>query len=985
MNGLSKNRKKLWNTALVVGVILCVLAAFTSFISGNNDRATEISIKSLKDATDQSTKRVDDILTRAQKEIRLTADLYEKMLDEPVIKKSDLKELTERSPFNYIEYASKDGINGFIEGDNKDVSARDYFKEGMKGNSGIDVVFKASSVSDENLIVFYTPQYYDGKIIGVLMGIYKEEQVDEILYNTFFDEDARTFLCMNDGSVIASYNGGTQVESVFDKETFRNALDEDTTEQLRQALSEEKEYEFQYDGTSGKGNAYVTSLAQSGWMMIQTFPSEVTAQFINRANRAGITLLLALIVIFAVYILILQIANMRQKRVLVEENREQSYVIDGITQLFNTFVLVDFESETYEYLAGTMPRYSEIPPIGGYEMFRKYLLDIVIEEEASIQMKTLLAKDVLELNLDCDNPCLRYEYQVRREQEQWNSLNIICLERKGETPVKVLFTYQDVTTVKKRELRSYEALKEAYRAVESANQAKSAFLSNMSHDIRTPMNGIIGMTAIAGTHLDDKEKVSDCLQKITVASKHLLGLINEVLDMSKIESGKIDLTEEAFEFPDLIDNLLTIVKPQIDENSQKLEVNISNVVHEKVIGDSMRIQQVFMNLMSNAIKYTPEGGEIRLTISEKELNQKKSAFYEIIFEDNGIGMTEDTVSRIFEPFVRADDERIGQIQGTGLGMPIARNIVRMMGGDIHVKSELDKGSKFVVTFYLKLQDEDEVNYEEFIDLPVLVVDDDKVCCESACDLLDELGMKSEWVLTGREAVARTVEKHEEGKDFFAVILDWKMPEMNGVETTRAIRKEVGADVPIIIISAYDWSDIEQEARKAGANAFISKPLFKSKMVQLFRNLVYGVEENEEKDTPLADFKEMNLTDKRILLVEDNELNAEIAREILEMTGMKVDWDVNGADAVDRITASPDGYYDLVFMDVQMPVMNGYDATRAIRALNRDYAKMLPIIAMTANAFAEDVFAAKSAGMNGHIPKPLDLENLKKVLATQMKK
>jgi CheY-like chemotaxis protein len=304
-----------------------------------------------------------------------------------------------------------------------------------------------------------------------------------------------------------------------------------------------------------------------------------------------------------------------------------------------------------------------------------------------------------------------------------------------------------------------------------------------------------------------------------------------------------------------------------------------------------------------------------------------------------------------------------------------------MGGDIKVESELNKGSKFTVDFYLKLQEEEEISYDEFIDLPILVADDDEICCESACDILKEMGMKPEWVLNGKAAVGRVIESHESGNDFFAVILDWKMPEMNGVETTRAIRRAVGDDVPIIIISAYDWSDIEQEARKAGANAFISKPLFKSKMVQLFYKLVYGLqgEESDAGEAPLTDFQDMDLSGKRVLLVEDNELNAEIAREILEMTGLEVEWAENGAKAVDRITSAEPNYFNLVFMDIQMPVMNGYDATRAIRALERSDTKMLPIIAMTANAFAEDVFAAKSAGMNGHIPKPLDLDNLARVL------
>jgi CheY-like chemotaxis protein len=303
----------------------------------------------------------------------------------------------------------------------------------------------------------------------------------------------------------------------------------------------------------------------------------------------------------------------------------------------------------------------------------------------------------------------------------------------------------------------------------------------------------------------------------------------------------------------------------------------------------------------------------------------------------------------------------------------------MMGGDIKVESKLDVGSKFTVTFFLKLQEEEEANYAEFVDVPVLVADDDKVSCEATCSILNEMGMQSEWVLSGKEAIRRVTERHNIADDFYAVIIDWKMPGMDGIATAKAIRKSVGNDVPIIIISAYDWSDIEQEARKAGVNAFVSKPLFKSRMIHLFSDLLGNKEEPEETDEPLASFEEMDLSGKRILLVEDNELNAEIATEILEMTGVQIDHAKNGSEAVDKIVGTPDGYYDLVFMDIQMPIMNGYEATRAIRSVDRDYLKMLPIIAMTANAFAEDVNAARGAGMNAHISKPLELDVLASVL------
>ena len=539
--------------------------------------------------------------------------------------------------------------------------------------------------------------------------------------------------------------------------------------------------------------------------------------------------------------------------------------------------------------------------------------------------------------------------------------------------------FRDITASIKKELEAQHALQEAYDAAEAANRAKSDFLQTMSHDIRTPMNGIIGMTAIAAAHIDDKERVQDSLQKITHASRHLLALINEVLDMSKIESGKVSLAEEEFNLSDLVDNLLTMTRPQVEEHEHELKVNIQDVEHELVIGDSLHIQQAFVNLMSNAIKYTPNGGKINLSIREIPCNQEKVGCYEFVFQDNGIGMSEEFLQHIFEPFSRAEDGRISKVQGTGLGMPITRNIVRMMGGDIKVESRLHEGSTFTVTIFLKLQDTDMQADARFANLSVLVADDDEMSMESAVSVLEELGMQAEGVLSGEAALDRAIQRHAAGRNYNAVILDWKMPGMDGVETARAIRYKVGNDIPIIILSAYDWADIEEEARLAGVTAFISKPLFKSRLERVFEEVLGGNEEENENDSPLQTFDEMDLSAYRCLLVEDNELNAEIAQEILEETGMKVDHVWDGDQAVETMLQAEDGKYDIVLMDIQMPKMNGYDATRAIRASQRKYLKTVPIVAMTANAFAEDVQAARTAGMNEHIAKPIDLTALAKVL------
>ena len=542
-----------------------------------------------------------------------------------------------------------------------------------------------------------------------------------------------------------------------------------------------------------------------------------------------------------------------------------------------------------------------------------------------------------------------------------------------------ILAYHDIDALMQEEQRKQEALKNALSTAENANRAKSDFLQTMSHDIRTPMNGIIGMTAIAAAHIDDKERVQDSLTKITAASRHLLALINEVLDMSKIESGKVSLSEEEFNLSDLVDNLITMVRPQIAEHQHELSVNIQKVEHELVIGDSLHIQQAFVNLMSNAVKYTPDGGKIHLNIREIPCNQAKVGCYEFVFKDNGIGMSEEYLTHIFEPFSRAEDGRVSKVQGTGLGMPITKNIVNMMGGDIEVESKLNEGSTFTVTIFLKLQDADAEDNARFADLSVLVADDDEMSMESAVDILEELGIQAEGVLSGEAALERVVLHHEEKQDYNAVILDWKMPGMDGVETARAIRTKVGDDVPIIILSAYDWTDIEAEARAAGVSTFISKPLFKSRLERVFDEIIGEKQETEANESPLQELEQMDLSAYRCLLVEDNELNAEIAQEILEETGMKVEHVWDGAEAVEAVITAEDGKYDLVLMDIQMPKMNGYDAARAIRTSERKYCKTVPIIAMTANAFAEDVQAARTAGMNEHIAKPIDLKVLAKMM------
>lgn len=534
-----------------------------------------------------------------------------------------------------------------------------------------------------------------------------------------------------------------------------------------------------------------------------------------------------------------------------------------------------------------------------------------------------------------------------------------------------LMTRTDITEIKE-ERKQKLLLQEALQSATAANRAKSDFLSRMSHDVRTPINAIVGMTAIAGLHMNDQNRIADCLKKITISSKLLLNLINEVLDMSKLESGKIMLTEETFKLDELLESLFIMVQSAFEAKKQKLVIH-SKVKHECLIGDVQRIQQALLNMLTNAIKYTPNKGLIQISVEEKPSVYNGYGQFEIAVTDNGIGMKPEFLSKVFEPFERSDNKAIRNIQGTGLGMAISRHIAQMMNGDILVESEYGKGSKFTMRFHVKLGGMDEYDNNLLIDLPVLVVDDDDVSCEIACENLQELGMKPEWVLSGQDAV----QKVSDGNKYFAIIIDLMMPNMNGIETTYKIRECVGPDIPIIIISAYDYSGYEIEALKAGVNGFICKPIMKSKLFHLMKK--FATNKKEEEEVTIVPSTVTSFPGKRILVVEDNELNREIAYELLQETGAEIETASDGLEAVNKVSASPEGYYDFIIMDIQMPVMDGLEATRQIRLLDRQDTKDLPIVAMSANAFAEDVRLSLEAGMNEHIAKPIEIDRLYSVM------
>ena len=577
---------------------------------------------------------------------------------------------------------------------------------------------------------------------------------------------------------------------------------------------------------------------------------------------------------------------------------------------------------------------------------------------------------------------VHFTVQMRNQygRDAWLQLNASCIDYQEGDPV-YLVIYIDITN--ETELRRMQArleaqaeqLRVALKQAEEANRAKSDFLSRMSHDIRTPMNAILGMKDIAAAHMDDRTKVADCLKKIGLSGQHLLGLINDVLDMSKIESGEMALHEEVVSLPEVLENIVTIMQSQFKEKSQRFSIRLRCVVHEQFLSDSLRLRQIFLNILSNAYKFTPEGGSITMDVEEKR-NGGDTASMCFTISDTGIGMQPEFLAHLFTAFSRERDSRVDKIEGTGLGMAITKRIVDLLGGTIVAQSEPGKGTTFRVELPLKIVELPPFE-GTFPNLKIIVADDDTVMCEYMAEMLRGIGVYADWVNSGEQIVRKIKEARQQNIDYDAVLLDWKMPGQDGLETTRQIRSLCGNSLPVLIFSAYDWNDIEQEAQEAGVNGFLQKPVFISTLI---RGLQYYVLGAQQKTDSVEKGGTSSLKGKRLLLVEDNVLNQEVTKELLNDLGVLLDIACDGKAGVEAFARSETGFYDMILMDIQMPVMDGYTAAEEIRKLTRNDAQEIPILAMTADAFAEDIRSARDAGMNGHLAKPLDGATLKREIS-----
>ena len=839
-------------------------------------------------------------------------------------------------------------------------------------SDGEDVVVNAALPGKPQMLVFVCPEAkgtYRGFAYDAIAVAYYNDTVLSAIDSSAFDGAAHSYVIYSDGRVVLDSNADSD-DPVYNllAELRGNS---DLSEKKFDALSDDFA-----QGRNGsmmltlRGTRYYLVYENIGiqdWIMLGLVPVSVVNAGMDTLWRRTVEI----VVVIACLLMVLLIALIvhRSRDALRRRDTEILYRDELFTRLSrnvdDVFLMMDAETSRVDYVSPNIERLLGVPLEQVQQDIRA--LRALHPKDSPDRDKNFFAGiqcgEQSEWNAD-------YAHQQTGER-RWFHIVAMGSEVAGRT--KYILVMSDRTADRKIN----QALSEAVAAAEAASRAKSTFLSNMSHDIRTPMNAIIGFTTLAVSNIDNQERVKDYLTKTLSSSRHLLALINDILDMSRIESGKLQLEETEVNLPEMLHDIKTIVSGQIHAKQLELYMDALDVTDEDVYCDRTRMGQILLNLLSNAIKFTPTGGTVSVRVRQFAGTVRDCAQYEFRVRDNGIGMSPEFAQKIFEPFERERTSTVSRIQGTGLGMAITRNIVEMMGGTIKVQTEKNRGTEFIICLPLRMQTgtRREEKIAELAGLKALVVDDDFNTCDSVAKLLTRVGMRAEWTLSGREAVLRARQSIELGDPCRAYIIDWRLPDMNGIEVTRQIRS-LNDDTPIIILTAYDWSDIEVEAKAAGVTAFCSKPMFLS---DLRDTLLTAIGHTQTEAQDILPGKNADFRGRHILLVEDNELNREIAMTILHEYGFLVDTAENGAVAVEKIRTSDPGRYDLVLMDVQMPVMDGCTATRRIRALKDPARAAVPIVAMTANVFEEERKRAFDCGMNGFLSKPIVIEELVDVL------
>ena len=958
-------RKRLQTAVFATLIIVIVLTVFRYF-GFVTEIIYEESVSHLTEIFRQSDKMLTELINKNLTYLHMWSEYLRNTSSESEIR-DYIENAQEDAGFLEFYFLSADGNYKMITGETGYLGLQENMEDEIR--QGNDIVANAAVPGKSQLLVFATPNVhgiYQGFEYDAIAIAYENSDIVNVLDISVFDGNAQSFVVHPDGRVVVDHSSASW-GNVYN---FFGVLREhsDMSEKEINELSEK----FKEGRTDARllnldGRSYYLVYEKSDiqdWMFLGLVQADIVNDSMNSLQRSTILLVSAVVFCIAAFFISLVI---QKSRINLKKKDTEIMYRDELFQKLSmnvddVFLMLDAKTYHADYVSPNVEKLLGIT----VEQIRK---DIRIIGKLHMAEQGAPEKNYLEEIKVHEQREGDFEYvHLKTGEKRWFHNIAMCSEVNGKK--KYILVMSDRTA----DWKMNQALSEAVHAAETANRAKSTFLSNMSHDIRTPMNAIIGFTTLAVSNIDDQKRVRDYLGKILSSSNHLLSLINDILDMSRIESGKIHLEETEVSLSDVLHDLKTIISGQIYAKQLDLYMDAMDVTNEDVYCDKTRLNQVLLNLLSNAVKFTPAGGTVSVRLKQFPGTLKDSGLYEIRVKDNGIGMSQEFVKKIFSPFERERTSTVSRTQGTGLGMAITKNIVDMMGGTIEVQTEQGKGTEFIVRlpFRIQFKQHHTEKIAELEGLKALVVDDDFNTCDSVTKMLVRIGMRSEWTLSGKEAVLRARQSMELGDAFHAYIIDWRLPDMNGIEVTRQIRS-LGDDTPIIILTAYDWSDIEVEARAAGVTAFCAKPLFMSDIRDTLMTAI-GQMQAETEDTPLSaagsDFR-----DKCILLVEDNELNREITVEILNEYGCMVDTAENGAEAVEKVKNSKPGNYDLVLMDVQMPVMNGYEATKQIRALNDPELAGITILAMTANAFDEDRKKALECGMDGFLTKPIVIEEL----------
>ena len=960
-----KNRaaEKRLQVATFGGLLLVVILAVFQYFQFVTKTVYDESVSHLREITHQSDNMLRELANKNLTYLHMWSAYLQTTSDEQEIR-NYIQEAQADAGFLHFYFLSPDGNYKMVSGETGYLGLRDSLEDSIQQET--DMIMNATLPGSPQMLLFVSPKAqgsYQGFEYDAIAIAYENRDIVDALDISTFNGNAKSYVVHPDGRIVIDHS----FESWGNAYNFLGIL------RAHSNLSEDEILALSARFKAGQPGALMANLDGKNYYLVYEksdiqdwiFLGLVQADIVNAGmNTLQLNTILLVggvmlgIAAFAANLIIQKgKLNLRKKdtEILYRDELFQKLSLN----VDDVFLMLDAKTYRADYVS---PNAERLLGITEAEIRRDVcVLGKLHPEDAE---KNYLEGIQVHEQRDGD-----FEY-IHQQTGESRWFHTVAMGSEIIGKKKYILVMSDRSADRKMN----QALAEAVHVAETASKAKSTFLSNMSHDIRTPMNAIIGFTTLALSNIDNTQRVRDYLGKILSSSNHLLSLINDILDMSRIESGKIHLEETAVSLSDVLHDLKTIISGQIHAKQLELYMDAMDVANEDVYCDKTRLNQVLLNLLSNAVKFTPAGGTVSVRLKQLPEAVKGCALYEIRVKDNGIGMSQEFAQKIFSPFERERTSTVSKIQGTGLGMAITKNIVEMMGGTIEVQTEQGKGTEFIVRLPFRIQPETHrvEKIAALEGLKALVVDDDFNTCDSVTKMLVKVGMRSEWTLSGREAVLRARQSMELGDAFHAYIIDWRLPDMNGIEVTRQIRS-LGDDTPIIILTAYDWADIEAEAKAAGVTAFCAKPLFMSDIRQTLMTAIGQTQ--AEAEQPILPMASPDFKGKRILLVEDNELNREIAAEILNEYGFLVDSAENGAVAVERVKNSAPGDYDLVLMDVQMPIMNGYEATKQIRALDNPGLAGITILAMTANAFDEDRKEALKCGMNGFLSKPIIMDEL----------